>query len=46
MKNEEYKESGITTVTIFGFNFYIKNYFFARKTLFEKSNLYHHAFYL
>ena len=45
-KNEEYKESGITTVTIFGFNFYIKNYFFARKTLFEKSNLYHHAFYL
>ena len=25
-KNEEYKESQITTINISGFNFYVKNY--------------------
>ena len=25
-KNEEYKEIQITTINIFGFNFYVKNY--------------------
>ena len=35
-KNEEYKESQITTINTFGFAFYMKNYYFARKQSLRK----------
>ena len=45
-KNEEYKESQITTMTIFGFTFFIKNYILLKNIVVKgkkvKSNLYHH----
>ena len=42
-KYEEWKESQITTINIFGFIFYIKKLYFARKYLvWKKSSLYHH----
>ena len=45
-KNEEYKESQITTMSIFGFTLFIKNYILlkniAAKGKKVKSSLYHH----
>ena len=40
-KNKEYKESQITTINIFGFAFYMKNYILLKNSL-EKSSLYDH----
>ena len=46
-KNEEYKESQITTISIFGFTFFIKNYILLKNTVVKgkkvKYSLYHHA---
>ena len=45
-KNEEYKESQITTMSIFGFTFFIKNYILLKNIVVKgkkvKSSLYHH----
>ena len=45
-KNEEYKESQITTISIFGFTFFIKNYILLKNIVVKgkkvKSSLYHH----
>ena len=45
-KNEEYKESQITTMSIFGFTFFIKNYILLKNMVLKgkkvKSSLYHH----
>ena len=44
-KNEEYKESQITTMSIFGFTFFIKNYILLKNIVVKgkkvKSSLYH-----
>ena len=46
-KNKEYKESQITTISIFGFTFFIKNYILFKNIVVKgkkvKSNLYHHT---
>ena len=46
-KNEEYKESQITTMSIFGFTFFVKNYVLLRNIVVKgkkvKSSLYHHV---
>ena len=36
-KNEEYKESQITTINIFGFNFYVKNYILLDSIVWKKA---------
>ena len=45
-KNEEYKENQITTMSIFGFSFLIKNYILLKNIVVKdkkvKSSLYHH----
>ena len=45
-KNEEYKESQITTMSIFGFTFFIKNYILLKNLVVTgkkvKISLYHH----
>ena len=45
-KNEEYKESKITTMSIFDFTFFIKNYILLKNIVVKgkkvKSSLYHH----
>ena len=45
-KNEEYKESQITTMSIFGFTFFIKSYILLKNVVLKskkvKSSLYHH----
>ena len=45
-KNEEYKESQITTISIFGFTFFIKNYILLKNIVVKgkkvKSSLYHY----
>ena len=45
-KNEEYKESQITTMSISGFTFFIKNYILLKNIVVKgkkvKSSLYHH----
>ena len=35
-KNKEYKESQITTINIFGFTFYMKNYILLKNTVWKK----------
>ena len=35
-KNEEYRESQITTINNFGFNFYIKNYILVENIIWKK----------
>ena len=46
-KNKEYKESQITTISIFGFTFFIKNYILLKNIVVKgkkvKSSLYHHT---
>ena len=48
-KNEEYKESQITTISIFGFTFFIKNYILLKNIVVKgkkvKSNLHHRIFF-
>ena len=45
-KNEEYKESEITTMSIFDFTFFIKNYILLKNIVVKgkkvKSSLYYH----
>ena len=45
-KNEEYKESQIKTMSIFGFTFFIKNHILVKNIVVKgkkvKSSLYHH----
>ena len=45
-KNEEYKKSQITKMSIFGFTFFIKNYILLKNMVLKgkkvKSSLYHH----
>ena len=45
-KNEEYKESQITTMSFFGFTFFIKNHKLLKNIVVKgkkvKSSLYHH----
>ena len=45
-KNEEYKESQITTMSIFGFTFFIQSYILLKTIVVKgkkvKSSLYHH----
>ena len=45
-KNKEYKESQITTMSIFGFTFFIKNYILLKNIVLKgkkvKSSLYYH----
>ena len=36
-KNEEYKESQATTLNIFGFTFYVKNYILLRSIIWKKA---------
>ena len=47
-KNEEYKESQITTISIFGFTFFIKNYILLKNIVVKgkkvKGSLYHHIY--
>ena len=45
-KNEEYKESQIITISIFGFTFFIKSFILLKNIVVKgkkvKSSLYHH----
>ena len=45
-KNEEHKESQITTMSIFGYTFFIKKYILLKNIVLKgkkvKSSLYHH----
>ena len=41
MKNEEYEESQIISINIFGFTFYIQKLYFAWKHSLKKPNLYY-----
>ena len=45
-KNEEYKESQIITISIFGFTFFIKSFILLKNIVVQgkkvKSSLYHH----
>ena len=45
-KSEEYRESQITTMDIFGFTFYIKKLNFARKHSLKRSRLCHHILFV
>ena len=45
-KNEEYKESQITAISILGLNFYLKNYILLESIIKKKKAIYTITFYL